>query len=94
MPPPILLGLTIATFYGCACHALLGRRFWQWPLFWVSGLIGFFAGYVAGVALGLDWLRVGSVPLVMSTAGAFFTLWLCWFFTSPYATSGTEKKVP
>jgi NO-binding membrane sensor protein with MHYT domain len=85
LPPPVLLGLTIATLYGCASHALLGRRLWQWPLFWISALIGFFSGYAGGVALGIDWVRIGSLPLLASTAGAVLAVWLCWFFTAPYA---------
>ena len=98
MPPPILLGLTIATLYGCACHALFGRRLWQWPLFWITALAGFFGGYIAGVALGIEWLRIGSVPLLASTAGAALALWVCWFFTAPYAGpgagTGPEKPTP
>lgn len=86
MPPPVLLGLTIATLYGCACHALFGRRLWQWPLFWGSALLGFFGGYAVGVALGFEWLRIGSIPMAAATLGAALALWLCWFFSAPYAT--------
>jgi NO-binding membrane sensor protein with MHYT domain len=89
--PPLLLGLTIATLYGCGCHALFGRRLWQWPLFWASALVGFFAGFAAGVGLGMEWVRLGSIPLLVSTIGALVGLWLCWFFTSPYAVSGTDS---
>jgi uncharacterized membrane protein YeaQ/YmgE (transglycosylase-associated protein family) len=92
LSPPVLLGLTIATLYGCACHALFGRRLWQWPLFLVAGLIGFFCGYAAGVALGFEWIRIGSLPLVASTLGAALTLWLCWFFTSPYTLNDTAPE--
>lgn len=91
MPPPVLLGLTIATLYGCGCHALVGRRLWQWPLFWASALVGYGAGYAAGIALGLDWLRFGSTPLATATLGAGLALWLCWFFTAPYATGELTK---
>lgn len=92
MPPALLLGLTIATLYGCACHALVGRRLWQWPLFWVCAVLGFFAGYAAGIALGVEWLRVGSVPLLASTVGAIGVLWLCWFFTAPYAALNVDHS--
>lgn len=85
MPPPVLLGLTVAVMYGCVCHAVVGRRLWQWPLFLVSAVAGFFAGYAAGVAFGIEWLRVGSLPMVASTVGAVVALWLCWFFSAPYA---------
>lgn len=92
MPPPILLGITIATLYGCGCHALFGRRLWQWPLFLVGALLGFFLGYAAGVALSMDWLRIGSIPLLASTLGAGFVLWLCWFFSAPFAMASSEKR--
>ena len=91
MPPSLLLGLTIASLYGCGCHALVGRRLWQWPLFWGAALAGFFIGYAAGVALGFEWLRVGSAPLAASTLGAVAMLWLCWFFTAPYAASNAAQ---
>lgn len=86
MPPPILLSLTIATLYGCAWHAVFGRRIWQWPLFLGAAFVGFFGGYAAGVGLGIEWLRVGSVPLAAATAGAVLMLWLSWFFSAPTAS--------
>ncbi|CAN5811621.1 hypothetical protein BH20CHL1_BH20CHL1_00420 [soil metagenome] len=90
MPPSLLLGLTIATIYGCGCHALVGRRLWQWPLFWTAALLGFFMGHAAGVALGVEWLRIGSVPLLAATLGAAGALWLCWFFTGSYAAVDSD----
>ena len=88
MPPSILLSLTIATCYGCAFHAVFGRRLWQWPIFWGVAIAGFFLGYVLGVATGLEWGRIGSVPLVASTLGAAFALALAWYFTAPWADGG------
>lgn len=85
MPPPVLLGLTIAVMYGCVCHTVVGRRLWQWPLFIMTAVAGFFSGYAAGVVFGIEWFRVGSLPMVASTVGAVVALWLCWFFTAPYA---------
>jgi len=82
MSPSILLSLVIATCYGCGVHAVLGRRLWQWPVFWLSAIAGFFFGYVLGVATGLELGRIGSVPLVASTLGAAALLTLAWYFTS------------
>lgn len=91
MPPSILLSITIATCYGCAFHAVAGRRLWQWPLFWAVSLAGFFGGYVLGVAAGFEVLRIGSVPVLAATLGAVIALLLAWYFSFPWATSSEER---
>ncbi len=88
MPPSILLSLTIATAYGCLFHVLFGRQFWQWPVFWLSAIVGFFAGYIAGIAVGLELGRIGSVPVVAATLGAAIFLGLARYFTAPYTHGG------
>lgn len=87
MPPSILLSLVIASVYGCAFHAAFGRRMWQWPLFWLTAIVGFFGGFLLGVALGVDLLLIGSVPLVPATFGAVILLLLAWYFSSPASES-------
>jgi peptidoglycan/LPS O-acetylase OafA/YrhL len=91
LPPSILLSLTIAVCYGCAFHALFGRRIWQWPVFLLASLAGFFGGFVLGVATGFEALRIGSVPLAAATLGAFIALVLAWYFSSPWATPSEEQ---
>jgi ABC-type branched-subunit amino acid transport system permease subunit len=86
-----MFSLTVATCYGCAFHAVFGRRLWQWPLFWVAALAGFFIGYVAGVAVGFELLRIGSVPLAAATLGALIALALAWYFSAPWAASSSER---
>jgi hypothetical protein len=90
MSPSIILSLVIATCYGCGFHAVFGRRLWQWPVFWLAAIAGFFLGYVLGVAVGLELGRVGSVPLVAATLGAAALLALAWFFSAPWATDGGD----
>ena len=85
MPPSILLSIAIAICYGCVFHVVVGRRMWQWPLFCASSLVGFFAGYVVGVATGLEALRIGSVPVAAATLGALLALLLAWYFSVPWA---------
>lgn len=85
LSPALILSLTLATLYGCGFHALAGRRIWQWPLFWSASLVGFFAGFAGGVAFGLEWLRVGSVPLLAATLGAALLVGIAWFFSAPLA---------
>jgi predicted membrane-bound dolichyl-phosphate-mannose-protein mannosyltransferase len=94
MSPSILFSLTVATCYGCAFHALFGRRLWQWPLFWLAGLAGFFLGYIAGVAAGFELLRIGSVPMAAATLGSFAALVLAWYFTFPWADDTQTAERP
>lgn len=88
MPPPFILALTLATLYGCAAHAVLGRRLWQWPLYWAAAIAGVLLGYLIDVALQLEWLLIGAVPILTCTVGAGLMLALVWFFSAPYATAG------
>jgi hypothetical protein len=46
-------------------------------------VLGFFGGYVLGVVLGVEWLRVGSVPVAAASAGALTLLVLAWYFSAP-----------
>jgi hypothetical protein len=95
----MLVSLVLATAYGCAFHVLVGRRLWQWPLFVGVATLGFFAGYAAGVALGVEWLRVGSVPLAAASTGALVCLLLAWYFSAPEAkgqgprAEGQEERI-
>lgn len=82
MPPAILLGLVLATLYSSAFHVLFGRRLWQWPLFWVAAVIGFFGGYAVGILLGFEAWRVGVLPLAACTLGALLLLGITWFFST------------
>ena len=91
MSPSIILSLVIATAYGCGFHAVFGRRLWQWPIFWLSAIAGFFLGYILGVATGLELGRIGSMPLVASTLGAAVLLALAWYFTMPWAGDGGDR---
>jgi hypothetical protein len=99
MPPAIVLGMVLATLYGSAFHVVFGRKLWQWPLFLVAALVGFFGGYAAGVLLGFETLRVGVLPLLACTLGAALLLVVAWFFSTeqlPRAltrTGGGERRL-
>lgn len=92
MPPAVLFGLVLATFYGCAFHAVCGRRLWQWPLFWLAAMAGFFGGYAGGVLLGFEAVRLGVLPLAACTLGSGLLLGIAWFFSTP--TLGRPKAAP
>ena len=83
IPPAIVFSLVLATGYGCLFHVLVGRRLWQWPLFWITAVLGFFGGYVLAVIVGVEWLRVGSVPVAAASVGALSLLALAWYFSAP-----------
>ncbi len=87
MSPALVLSIVTAIFCGSLFHVVAGRRIWQWPLFVVTSLVGFFCGFLAGVTWGLEWLRVGDVPLLISVSGALAATGLAWFFSAPRAAS-------
>ena len=87
MSPALVLSLLMAIFLGSLFHVVAGRRIWQWPLFVVASTLGFFGGFLAAVAWGAEWLRVGDVPLLASIAGALGVTALAWFFSAPRAAS-------
>ena len=87
MSPALILSLVLAVFCGSLFHVVLGRRIWQWPLFVVASLLGVFGGFLAGVAWGFEWFRVGDVPLLTATAGALAATSLAWFFSAPAAAA-------
>lgn len=68
---------------GLGWHALFGRRFWQLPLYWAGGVIGFFLGMALSGWFGWAVYRLGAVPLVEGSAGAFVILGLLWVLTTP-----------
>lgn len=80
-----MLSVLIALLYGSVFHLFFGQRLWQLPTYLASSLLGFFIGFAVGAALGLEWLRLGAVPLFAASLGAFATLFVCWYFSTPFA---------
>ena len=70
MPPSIVLGFVLGSIYGLLGHAFVGRRWRQLPVYWLGGVLGFFAGYLAAALAGGGLVRLGSVPLIEGTIGA------------------------
>lgn len=85
MSPPLVLSGLIAVLYGGVFHLFFGQRLWQLPIYLAGSLVGFLVGFAAGAAFGLEWLRLGAVPLVASSIGAFGVLFVCWYFSTPFA---------
>lgn len=79
MSPSIVMGLLLGSIYGLLWHACLGRR-WLWlPLYWLSGLLGFLGGCILAVLGNIQFLRLGTLPLVEGTVGAFLALAATWW---------------
>lgn len=78
MSPSVVLGLLLGSIYGLLCHAFVGRRWRQLPLYWATGLLGFFIGYAAAVLGDFALVRLGTVPLVEATLGSCLALALVW----------------
>lgn len=74
MSPSILLGLLLGSIYGLLCHAFVGRRWRQLPVYWGAGIAGFFGGFAAAALIGIDPLRLGAVPLLGATLGSCVAL--------------------
>lgn len=92
VPPSLILALLLGSIYGLLCHSLLGRRLWQLPCYWAAALAGFFGGEALAVVAGVEWFRVGNVPLAAATLGAAVGLAICWFFTSPPPESSARRR--
>ncbi|CCF83825.1 hypothetical protein [Nitrolancea hollandica] len=92
MSPSLVLSIVLASIYGLLFHSLAGRRLWQLPCFWLSAVIGFTGGEILAVLAGAELFRVGSIPLLAASAGAFFGLLVCWFFTSPLPEPRTRRR--
>ncbi len=82
MPPSLIFTLLLASICGLLFHSLFGRKLWQLPCFWIAAVIGFSAGEILAILAGVEFLRLGNVPLLPALAGTLAALLICWFFTS------------
>jgi len=74
--PVFILGSTLASISSALFHLFFGRRALELVLYWFVGLLGFFAGQLAGEIIGLDWLMIGQVHLVEATVTCWATLFV------------------
>lgn len=79
MSPSVLVSLLLGSLYGLLWHAVAGRRWVQLPVYWFVGVLGFFVGYAAAITLGVELLRLGTVPLVEATLGSGIALAITWW---------------
>ena len=80
MSPSVTLGFLLGSVYGLLAHLFVGRAWRELPVYWLTGVVGFFAGFIAAVLLGVELVRLGTVPLVEATLGSLaclaLTAWL------------------
>ena len=81
---PLVLGFLLATAYAAAFHLLFGGSGGRILVYVLASWFGFTAGYFIGRWLGLDWFSLGTVPLLVSSIGA----WSLLFFSRWLATTG------
>lgn len=93
MSPSLVLSIVLASIYGLLFHSLAGRRMWQLPCFWLAAVAGFVGGEILAMLAGAGLFRVGTIPLIAATAGAFVVLLVCWFFTSPPPEPRTRGRL-
>ena len=74
MSPSVTLGFLLGSVYGLLAHLFVGRAWRELPVYWLTGVAGFFAGFVAAVLLGVELVRLGTVPLVEATFGSLACL--------------------
>lgn len=79
MSASLLLSLLFGSIIGLLAHSLLGRRLWHLPCYWVAGISGFLAGEIFAVLVGVEILRLGTIPLPGALGGAGFAILICWF---------------
>lgn len=91
MPPSIILTLLLASICGLLFHSLFGRKLWQLPCFWLSAVVGFSAGEILAILAGVEFLRLGNVPLLPALLGTLIALLICWFFTSTPQPAGQSR---
>lgn len=80
MPPSVVLGCLLGSIYGFLGHAFVGQRWRQLPVYWLGGILGFFAGYSLAALGGGGVMLLGSVPLLESSLGSGLTLAILWLF--------------
>jgi hypothetical protein len=75
--PVFLLGTTLATLLASVFQLAWGRSLKQALLYWLSAVIGFFAGNSVGILFFQDWPTLGQIsifPAVILSTSAMFVV--------------------
>lgn len=74
LAPASLLILLLATASAALAHVLLGKRWRQLPLFWVTAVVGCLLAYGLGLRLPLDLPAPAGVPVLEAVLLAWLLL--------------------
>ncbi len=93
MPPSLVLSLLLSSICGLLFHSMFGRKLWQLPCFVLAAVVGFHLGEVLAILAGVEFLRLGNIPMAPAVAGAVGGLFICWFFTSSPEPRTRRRRV-
>lgn len=74
LAPASLLILLLATASAALAHVLLGKRWRQLPLFWVTAVVGCLLAYGLGLRLPLELPAPAGVPVLEAVLLAWLLL--------------------
>lgn len=79
MSPSLVLSAALGSICGLLGHALLGHNAREIPIYWGTGVAGFFAGSLLAMLTAGGLVTVGSVALLESLVSAILSvLVLAW----------------
>lgn len=93
VPPSLVLSLLLSSICGLLFHSMFGRKLWQLPCFWLASVIGFHLGEVLAILAGVEFLRLGNIPMAPAIAVDLAGLLVCWFFTSSPEPRTRRRRV-
>lgn len=76
LPPPVVLGILLATFYAFAFKAIAGQRSEALPACLLASLVGFGLGHLVGTFLVASAVTIGELHVVEGSLGAWIVLLL------------------
>lgn len=76
MPPYVLLSFLLGGVYGTLFHVWRGKTFREFIIYFLTGIIGFGAGQLAGHLLGLEFFLLGPIHIVLATIVSWISLFL------------------
>lgn len=76
IPPPVYLGLVLATMLSFLFHGLVGRRNRSGVFYWPFGVLFFAAGALLATPLGASYLMLGGLPVLAGILACLLGLFL------------------
>jgi len=74
--PALLFGIILSSAYGAAFHFWKGGSLLKLALFVILAWLGFWAGHIAGSAIGWSFAAIGPINAGMATLGSALFLFV------------------